>query len=423
MNVKKQPFIKYENGIIIIMFMVFGLLFMDRLSIIYLFPFIAPELGLNNTQLGMLVGATSITWGISTLIFASLSDFIGKKKNILITFIIIFSLATFTSGLVGGLISLLLVRLLMGAAEGPVVPLVQSTIMVESTPSRRGMNMGFIQSAAPLMGNALAPIIVIAIAVSFNWRYSLYALAIPGIILALVLIFYMREPIVKAAKGAEERTSKLTFDDYKSVFKTRNVWISMLIAIFYMMYLLIFSSFMPTFLTGVSNYTEQQYGIIMVVFGVGMFFWQLVIPFLSDKIGRKTVMIPCTFIAILLPLAVANFHSNMVLLAVLIFLLTIGFGCQPLYLAVIPSESVKIAFAATAISSVVLTGEIIGGTLGPVLAGVLADKYSLYAPLWLSSATAVLFFLLVFALKESAPVKLKKRGEANLVPEERIEFS
>ena len=106
MTKEKLPFFRYENGIIIILFLVSGLLFMDRLSIIYLFPFIAPELGLNNTQMGLLVGVTSIAWGLSTLVFASLSDFLGKKKNMLIAFIFIFSITTFTAGIVGGLASL-----------------------------------------------------------------------------------------------------------------------------------------------------------------------------------------------------------------------------------------------------------------------------------------------------------------------------
>lgn len=96
---------------------------MDRLSIIYLFPFVAEELKLSNTQMGMIVGATSIAWGISTLLFASVSDFIGKKKLTLIIFILGFSIATFTSGLVGGLGSLI-----DGGYRGPVIPLVQSTM-------------------------------------------------------------------------------------------------------------------------------------------------------------------------------------------------------------------------------------------------------------------------------------------------------
>jgi sugar phosphate permease len=52
-----------------------------------LFPFVAEELNLNNTQMGMIVGATSIAWGISTLLFASVSDFISKEQ---LTLIILF---------------------------------------------------------------------------------------------------------------------------------------------------------------------------------------------------------------------------------------------------------------------------------------------------------------------------------------------
>ena len=95
---------------------------MDRLSIIYLFPFVEKELNLNNTQMGMIMGATSVAWGLSTLIFASLSDFIGKKKITLIVFMLVFSIATFSSGLVGGLGSLILVRLLMGASKRTCCP-------------------------------------------------------------------------------------------------------------------------------------------------------------------------------------------------------------------------------------------------------------------------------------------------------------
>ena len=409
MSNKKQSFFRYENNLLILLFLVFGLVFMDRLSIIFLFPFVAEELNLNNTQMGMLVGATSIAWGISTLLFASVSDFIGKKKLTLIIFILGFSIATFSSGLVGGLGSLILVRLLMGITEGPVIPLIQSTMMAESTPKRRGTNLGLIQGSASLMGNAFAPLLVVAIAVATNWRYSFFALAIPGIILAVILMFYMKEPNFNKGIGTNDKKVKPTFQEYKSVFKTRNVWVSMLMAIFYMTYLLVFTSFMPLFLSGVSNYSTGQYGAILGIMGIGTFFWQFLLPSISDKLGRKTIIVPATFIAILLPLAVAAFHTNFALLAISVFILTIGFGAQPLYLAIIPSESVPRIFAATAIACVVLTGEIIGGTAGPVLAGILADKFSLYTPLWLASGTAVVFFLLSFLLKETAPVKVSQK--------------
>ncbi|MEH7376659.1 hypothetical protein V7168_17250, partial [Neobacillus drentensis] len=76
------------------------------------------------------------------MLFANVSDFIDKKKRTLIIFILGFSIATFTSGLVGGLGSLILVRLLMGVTEGPFILLVQSTMMAESTPKRRAQICG-----------------------------------------------------------------------------------------------------------------------------------------------------------------------------------------------------------------------------------------------------------------------------------------
>ena len=114
-------------------------------------------------------------------------------------------------------------------------------------------------------------------------------MAIPGIIFAIVLMFYMREPIRKSKQGTDGKPLKLSFQDYLNVFKIRNVWLNMIILIFFMTYLLVFTSFMPLFLTGIETILEGQFGLVMVVFGVSLFFWQILIPFLSDKIGRKTI--------------------------------------------------------------------------------------------------------------------------------------
>ena|GEM_PF-6869251 len=138
----QKAFRRYENFIVIAMFFLFGIVFMDRLAIMNLFPFIVPELGLNNTQVGMITAGMGIAWALSNIIFAPLSDYFGTKKKMLIVFIFLFSFFTFASGLIGGFVSLLIVRVLMAAFEGPVIPLVNSAVMAASTPKRRGFNMG-----------------------------------------------------------------------------------------------------------------------------------------------------------------------------------------------------------------------------------------------------------------------------------------
>src|SRR4051812_44814480 len=98
---KQRGFFRYENFLVITMFLVVGLVFLDRLSLGFIFPKIAPELGLSNTQLGITVSVTGLFFGLSTLIFASLSDFLGKKKPMLVIFVFLFSIATLLSGIVG----------------------------------------------------------------------------------------------------------------------------------------------------------------------------------------------------------------------------------------------------------------------------------------------------------------------------------
>jgi len=73
---------------------------------------------------------------------------------------------------------------------------------------------------------------------------------------------------------------------------------------------------------------------------------------------------------------------------------------------IIPAESVSRIFSATAISFVILTGEIIGGSTGPTIAGILADRFGLMAPLWGTAAAAIIGFLCTFGIKETAPIKL-----------------
>lgn len=74
---------------------------------------------------------------------------------------------------------------------------------------------------------------------------------------------------------------------------------------------------------------------------------------------------------------------------------------------IIPAESVSKTFSATAISFVILTSEIIGGSFGPTVSGILADRFGLLAPLWVTAAAAFVGFLFTFGIRETAPIKLK----------------
>jgi len=409
MNTIKRSFWRYENFIVTSMFFTYGFVMMDRLSIVFLFPFIGPSLKLNGAEMGLSVSILSICWAISSWIFSSLSDLTRSKKKFLVVIVLVFSIASFSTGLATTFAALLFARGLMGAAEGPVVTLSQAAVLADSSVQRRGFNMGLVQSSTALLGSVVAPLLVVAIAQRMGWHYAFYILTIPGLIMALILMKFMKEPVL-----TEEITAHIhvrpKISDYKAVFKHRNIWLGMIISIGFMSWLFAFTTFAPTFFVTVDKFTPSQTALIMSAMGVGSFVWGLILPFLSDRIGRKPTMVIFAFIAALAPVLVAVLHVSVGTFIVLAFFLALAQGYAPIFMAIIPAESIPRAFVATAMSLIVAVGELFGGTLVPTIAGYLADKVSPAAPFWMAAGGSLLACIVSFGLKETAPLKLKKRG-------------
>src|SRR5664279_4702810 len=135
----------YENKLLVLLSFIFGLVIFDRMALSFLVPFFDKELGLNNIQIGLLGSLLALAWAISGYLTGRLSDKTGKRKPYLIIVVIIFSICSFISGLAASFAFLLMSRIIMGFAEGPVLPLAQSIMINASTEKRRGFNMGFIQ--------------------------------------------------------------------------------------------------------------------------------------------------------------------------------------------------------------------------------------------------------------------------------------
>lgn len=416
---KKASFWRYENFIVISMFFTYGFVMMDRLSIVFLFPFIAPALKMNGVQIGMSVSILSICWAISSWIFSSASDLANSKKKFLVVIVLVFSIASFSTGLATTFGFLLFARGLMGAAEGPVVTLSQAAVIADSSTRRRGFNMGLVQSSTALLGSVVAPLLVVAIAQKMGWQYSFYILAVPGIVMALILMKFMKEPVL-IGDAASHFHVRPKMADYKVVFRHRNIWLGMIISIGFMSWLFAFTTFAPTFFITVDKFSPGSVSLIMSAMGVGSFIWGLVLPYLSDRIGRKPTMITFALIAAIAPVLVAVLHVNVGTFIVLAFFLAIAQGYAPIFMAIIPSESIPRAFVATAMSLIVMVGELFGGTLVPTIAGSLADSVSPTAPFWMAAGGSFLAFLASFGLKETAPLKLKKKGIAPQMEEIQI---
>ena len=391
----------YQVVLVALLSINFGIVFFDRNALSFLMPFVQPDLRLSNTQVGMLASALSLTWAAAAFGIGLISDKTGSRKGLLILATLAFSVCSFLSGIATSFAMLLGARLLMGAAEGGIMPISQTIIAAEVRPERRGLAMGVTQNfGSNLLGSFVAPVLLTAFATASGWRHAFFLAGVPGIVSAALMWWILREPRVEPRAAAEPRAQKLTL---AGAFAERNVLICAVMGVLLVSYLVVCWAFMPLYLTQVRKYDPQTAGWLMGTLGISATIGAFLISGLSDRIGRRPLMIAMPFIGVILPLGALYFSGSVWLLAAIF---TLGWGLNgifPLFMATVPSESVDPLQRATVLGLCMGTGEVLGGVLSPSLAGYAADRVGLQAPLWIMFGVAILAGVLALGLRETAP--------------------
>ncbi|WP_245533795.1 MFS transporter [Corynebacterium lubricantis] len=385
------------------------------MAINFLMPFIQADLGINNAQVGMLAGAAALTWSISSVVGGRLSDKVKSKRMFLIGLIIAFSIASMMQGLVGSFVHLIILRLLMGLFEGPSIPTTQSVLAIESSPHRRGFNLGLTMNTANgLFGSILAPIVIVAISQAFDWRIAFFFTVLPGLIIAFFVWKIMREPEPHDEAGSDyaaELKDGHSRGEIRQVLSNRNVILSVIMFGGFMVYLIVLQVYAPLLMTNMRGLSPTTMSLIMSAFGLGTALWGFIVPMLSDKFGRKPIAVIFGLLSVLAPLSVI-YVENTALLGLCVFVFAAGMGVGGMAMSVIPAESVAPAMIGLAVGIPTGLGEFIGGFLSPIVAGIVADAQGLPAALMISAGGALVASITALFLKETAPSKIGKATEA-----------
>ncbi|MFZ6049583.1 MFS transporter [Pseudomonas sp. CR3202] len=404
---------RYENVLLGVLFLTFGFVFFDRLALSFLFPFMADELQLSNSHLGMLSSVLALAWAVSGALVGAWSDRTGRRKPLLIVAVILFSLCSALSGLVGGFLSLLLFRAVMGLAEGPILPLSQSLMVEASSPHRRGLNMGLLQgSAAGLLGAVVGPPVMIALAEAFGWRHAFVISLVPGLVIAWLIWRYVRRDEPSQKVTVRDPGANAVKGSRLALLKSRNILLCTLISCAFVSWFIVLISFTPTFLVTQHGYSPASMAGIMSCLGLAWVFWGFAVAAISDRIGRRPTLVLFSLVAACCPLALLYAPTPTSLGALLLLTYT-GLGCFTLFMATIPAETVPRAVIATALGMIMGIGELVGGFVAPTIAGFAADRYGLSIVMWMSCGGALLAAFLSLFLQETSPAVLaRKAGRA-----------
>lgn len=397
----------YEWTVVLLLGLAFGFAYFDRMSMTFLSPYVVKDLGLSNTQVGALGSGLSLTWALGAFLIGLWSDAVGRRKPFLLAFMVIFSFCSVLSGLAAGFGTLLASRVVMGAVEGPFLPICLAIIAAASAQSRRGLNVGIVQNFfGSLIGTAIAPIVLVWIADHYGWRSAFYLAAIPGLVLALLVWRFIREPALPArAEGAARQPLEL------GMLVNRNIAVCSILSCLMVGSLVIGSIFLPLFFTGPRGWEPKTMSFVMAVLGLTPGLGGVLVSWVSDRVGRKPPMIFGCFLAAICPFAALWFGGSIPALAAIMFVSWLGIGVFPLFMGLVPAETMGQAKAATAMGLVVGIGEISGGFLGPLIGGKLGDLYGLQAPLLIQGALAIIAGFVAFALVETNPRVLAGRAQ------------
>lgn len=338
------------------------------------------EFGLNDTQLGLMGGlAFALTYSVLGVPAALLSERVPRRA-IIAGAVMIWSVMTMLCGLAAGFVTLLFLRAGVGVGESGFMPAAHALIADFFPPQRRTFALALFTSALPL-GVLIAAVGGGWLVHNVGWRWTFVVIGVPGLILAPLIWFTLREPRRGEAEGVSALRPAMRLSEVlRHLVSRRSAW-----------YLVIAGSLAVVpgyaiFAFGVS-YLVRAMGLGIVtattIFGGAIAGGQIVGLLaggrLAEWFGRRHLE------GLLIVPAITLFLGAMVLLATwqqtevlpLVILLTIGVTLASAYLA--PSYAALHGLMmphmrASGMSIVLLVHALVGMGLGPPVIGLISDR-------------------------------------------------
>ena len=357
--------------------------FVDRQVINVLAQFIIDDLQISDGQFGMLSGlAFALIYTTLGIPIARLAD-ISNRRNIIAISITIWSIMTALCGAANNFFQLFMARFGVGVGEAGGSPPAHS-IVSDIFPAEQRATALSIYSLGVYGGILVGTVGGAYLVQYFNWRVAFVVVAIPGIFLALLVRFVIKEPPRGMAEARKDvappgflRVLHFLWD--RKSFRHLSFACALHAFVTYGM-----GNFMPLFLGRVHGMpildVGWYYGMIAGIGGLaGTFFGGWMSDRMANKTGDKTWYIWIPFISTILaiPLGLVTFllMPNGYSAAFSYFLPVF---CGGWYLApCIASTHFLVGIRMRAMASAILLFmlNLIGLGLGPMLTGFMSDFF------------------------------------------------
>ena len=363
--------------VLVIVSLAAALNYYDRYLIAILIQPIKLEMGLTDSQIGLMSGiAFAGVYCAAAIPIARLADR-GKRVLVLAGALAFWSLMTGATALASGFATLLLCRLGVAVGEAGGLPSSHALVAEYVPQRRRASALAFIAFMSAI-GTSAAMIFGGIIAETVSWRGSFVAAAIPGILIAIVIAATIREPRIDAL--ARDRTETRFATAVIMLWQRKSFVLFCVGTAFGMIEVFAFQIWAPAYVmrTFGLNAGEVSRGYSLV-FTMGTLVATISGGLLFDKLYRRdarwALWIQAVSYGAALPLGLlwlfAPSYTAMILVTPL-FVFANGLYATPAYALVQALSGPKLRSTAAAIFMVV--ANLVGFGIGPWLAGALSDS-------------------------------------------------
>lgn len=364
-----------------------------------LLPLIGKELGLTYTEIGLIMTIQHLAGAISNVPGGILVDTVGKKGYLMAASLFWVGFPYALMSLTHNFWMLLVCVTLVGVGNNLWHPAAIPTLAYRY-PERKGLVLSFHGMGGNL-GEALAPFVVGALLAWLSWRTVVVVNVVPGIVMAvLILVLLGAFTMVRSREGdainagGQSWSAKDYLNDFVSLLRNKALMLVSCSAAFRSMTQAGLLTFLPVYLAYELGYSPFVAGICLTLLQGAGFIAGPIAGHLSDKMGRKRVVISSMILTGVMIMGMAFAGRSVVFVG---FIALVGFflyamrpvlqawavECTPKHLA---GTGVGLQFGITAI----------GASLAPAVFGIIADAFDIYTAFFFLAGTIILANFLVF---------------------------
>lgn len=358
-----------------------------------LLPLIGNELGLSYSQIGLIITCQYIASAVANVPGGMMVDTIGRKGLLMGISLFWVGFPYLLIGFTHTYLMLLVCISLVGFGNSLWHPSAIPTLG-QRYPDRKGLVLS-LHGMGGNVGDALAPLVIGAALAAFSWRQVVVMNVMPGLVVALLMFVFLGSMRLGAKKSPAEVQSLRDYSKaVRQLFKNRALILLSTGSTFRSMTQAALTTFLPVYLANEMGYSPFVVGACLFALQGAGFAAAPVAGHLSDRVGRKTILMGSMATTALVLIAMAFAGGTPLFVALVALLGFFLYANRPVIQAWLLETTPKNLGGSSI--GILFGAQAIGAAIGPFVTGMVADRHGLLSTFYFLALTIVLANFFVF---------------------------